>query len=108
MCGARYVSRFGVMVEITDENTGVSMWFKAALPEMDMWDRVEKIIQGYFDMLPEAQNAADVIRNIPVITTMDREVCLRPVRGKNGTYKIDLVCFNAMNVIDWNQLDIKT
>ena len=71
MCKARYKTSFGVLVEIANDRTGVSMWAKADLPDMHMMDAKGMMIEK---MMPQALNATDVIKLIPEIKPMDRGV----------------------------------
>ena len=55
-------------------------------------------------MMRDALNAEEIIGLIPDIQPMDRAVCLKPVTGKNGTYKINIEVLEALSAFDWNQL----
>ena len=99
VCGAKYMTRFGVLCEIV--TGGKALYCRAELPPHDMQDAKCMMIEQRFHA---AQTPQELLDSLPKVSPMERGYFFHEAPGLAGHYRCNSLIFLDLPKLDWNQL----
>ena len=99
-CGAKYMTRYGVLCEMANKNSNIVGYNLAEHPPFELKDVKTMAIQERFKNLKTPQ---ELYQALPKATPLDRGVFLKPTE-KEGVYRFNVPMFRTIEKFEWDQL----
>lgn len=100
MCGAKYKTKFGVLVEIVT-SASQALYCKADLPPHDLQDAKFMKVQQDF---AQCKTPEELINALPRAAPMEKAKFITKVPGRDGHFKFDYEMFAGLEKLEWMQL----